>query len=126
MKRLFPLAGAALMALMLPSVAQAHPKLVSAVPAANAAVASTGTIKLTFSESLTPKLSTATLVMTGMGGKSHPDMPMKDVVSAVSADGKTLVLTSAKPLPAGSYRVDWATVGADTHRITGSHSFSIR
>ncbi len=109
------------------SPALAHPKLVSAMPAANASVAATRTVTLTFSERLTPKVSKATLVMTGMPGMAnHPDMPMKGVTSAVSPDGKALVLNSAKPIPAGSYRVDWVIVGADTHRITGTHAFSIR
>jgi methionine-rich copper-binding protein CopC len=117
----------ALATLLIPAAASAHPKLVAATPAANATVARTTTIKLTFSERLTPKLSTATLIMTGMPGMAnHPDMKMTGVTSAVSADGKSIILTSAKPLPAGSYRADWVVIGADTHRITGKHSFSIR
>ena len=48
------------------------------------------------------------------------------VTSAVSEDGKSITLTSARPLSAGSYRVDWVIVGADTHRITGTHAFSVR
>ncbi len=112
---------------LLPSAALAHPKLVEATPAANASVARTATVKLTFSERLMPKLSTATLIMTGMPGMAnHPDMKMTGVTSAVAADGKSIVLTSAKPLPAGSYRADWVIVGADTHRITGKHSFNVR
>lgn len=112
---------------LLPSAALAHPKLVTASPAANATVASTKTIKLTFSERLMPKLSTATLIMTGMPGMgNHPDMKINGIKSAVARDGKSIVLTSTKPLAAGSYRADWVIVGADTHRITGKHNFSIR
>lgn len=118
---------ATLAALLTPAAGFAHPKLVSATPAANATVASTKTIKLVFSERLMAKLSSATLTMTGMPGMaSHPDMKMTGVTSGLSADGKSIVLTSAKPLPAGSYRADWVIVGADTHRITGKHSFSVR
>lgn len=118
---------ATLGALMIPSVAFAHPKLVAATPAANATVARTNTIKLTFSERLMPKLSSATLTMTGMPNMAnHPDMKMGGVTSAIAADGKSIVLKSAKPLPVGSYRADWVVVGADTHRITGKHSFSVR
>ena len=109
------------------SPALAHPRLVAATPAANATVSPTRTVTLIFSERLTPRLSSATLVMTGLPGMAnHPDMPMQGVTSAVSRDGKGLVLTSAKPIPAGSYRIDWVIVGADTHRITGTHAFSIR
>jgi hypothetical protein len=53
-------------------------------------------------------------------------MKMTGVSSAIAADGKSIILVSAKPLPAGSYRADWVIVGADTHRITGKHSFSVR
>jgi hypothetical protein len=118
---------ATLGALMIPSATFAHPKLVAATPAANATVTRTNTVKLTFSERLMPKLSTATLIMTGMPGMAnHPDMKMTGVSSAIAADGKSIILVSAKPLPAGSYRADWVIVGADTHRITGKHSFSVR
>ncbi len=118
---------ATLATMLTPAAAFAHPKLVAAAPAADATVQSTKTVKLTFSERLMPKLSTATLIMTGMPGMAnHPDIKMTGVTSAVAADGKSIVLTSAKPLPAGSYRADWVIVGADTHRITGKHSFSVR
>ena len=118
---------ATLATLLTPAAAFAHPKLVAAIPAANATGARTNTVRLTFSEGLMPKLSTATLVMTGMPGTAnHPEMKMTGVTSVVAADGKSIVLTSANPLPAGSYRADWVIVGADTHRITGKHSFSVR
>lgn len=118
---------AAVAALLVPAVAFAHPKLVSATPAANATVARTSTVKLVFSERLMPRMSTAALTMTGMPGMAkHPDMKMTGVTSAVGPDGKSIVLTLAKPLPAGSYRADWVIVGADTHRITGAHSFSVK
>ena len=114
-------------ALALPAAALAHPKLVAASPAVNATVAPTNSIKLTFSERLMPKLSSATLTMTGMPGMAnHPDMKMPGVTSTIAADGKSIVLTLAKPLPVGSYRADWVIVGADPHRITGAHNFSVK
>jgi copper resistance protein C len=65
--------------------------------------------------------------MTGMPGMAnHPDMPMTDVSAALSSDRMALVLTSPRPLPAGTYRVNWHVVGADTHRITGTHNFTVR
>ena len=119
------LAGAA--ALAMPFAASAHPKLVAASPAAGASVARPTTLKLTFSERLMPRLSSATLVMTGMPGMAnHPDIKMPGVVAAIGTDGKSLILTSAKPLPAGTYRIDWVIVGADTHRITGTHAFAVK
>lgn len=116
----------ALHTLAVPVAAFAHPEIVSATPAANATVASTTTIRLTFNERVMPKLSNATLTMVGMPGMPGHVMTMTGVTSAVSRDGKSITLTSAKPLPAGSYRVDWAIAGADTHRISGKHLFSVR
>lgn len=117
---------AAAIAVAAPSVVAAHPKLVSATPAANASAKAVSRVVLKFSERLTPKLSGATLTMTGMPGMAnHPDMKMTGVSAAVGSDGTTIVLTSARPLPAGTYRVDWHVVGADTHRITGTHSFKV-
>ena len=113
-------------AMTLPSAAPAHPKFVAGSPAANVAAAKPTSVKLTFSERLIPKLSGATLIMTGMAGMTnHPDMKMSGIATALSADGRSIVLTSSTPLPAGTYRVDWAVVGADAHRVTGAHSFAV-
>lgn len=122
----FALAAMAAFALV-PGAVLAHPKLISASPAANASVAPTSIVTLTFNEKLMPKLSSARLTMTGMPGMAnHPEMEMKGVTSSVAADGKSIVLKSAKPLPAGSYRADWVIVGPDTHRLTGAHAFKVK
>ena len=64
----------------------------------------------------------ADLVMTGMPGMaSHA--PAK-VAGTTNVDGQELTLTPAKPLPPGSYRVDWHAVAADTHRVKGSITFT--
>lgn len=114
-------------ALAMSGIAAAHPTLISATPAANASINGVTRIVLRFDERLTPRLSGAILTMTGMPGMAdHPDMPMSDVSAALSSDRMGLVLSSPRPLPAGTYRVNWHVVGADTHRITGTHSFSVR
>ena len=124
--RKIALSLAAMVTLAVPTIAAAHPKLVSATPAANASAKAVSRIVLKFSERLTPRVSGATLTMTGMPGMAnHPDMKMTGVSAAVGSDGTTIVLTSARPLRAGTYRVDWHVVGADTHRITGAHSFKV-
>ncbi len=123
----FLLSAATALAIAIPGVAIAHPSLVSASPAANASATAVSRIVLRFSERLTPRLAGATLTMTGMPGMAdHPDMEMNGVQAAIGSDGRSIVLTSAKPLPAGTYRVDWYAVGADTHRITGTHAFAVR
>ncbi|MES2326249.1 MAG: copper homeostasis periplasmic binding protein CopC [Pseudomonadota bacterium] len=107
--------------------ASAHPKLIAAVPAENATVAHPSKIQLTFSEQLMPKLSGGTLVMTampGMGGDSL--MSVGKVKSTIGADGKSLILSSAAPLKAGTYLVDWHTASTDGHRAAGKYSFTVR
>ena len=122
----FPLASLALSALlMLPSIAVAHPKLVSATPAANAVVTKPTKITLAFSENLVAPLSGIDLTMTGMPGMAnHDPMPIKGFTSKV--DGKTLTVTVPRALPAGTYLLQWHVVAADQHRIEGKHSFTVR
>jgi copper resistance protein C len=121
------IALAGLAAMSVTGIAAAHPSLVSATPAANAPASNVTRVVIRFNERLTPRLSGATLTMTGMPGMAnHPDMPMTDVAAALSSDRMALVLTSPRPLPAGTYRVNWHVVGADTHRITGTHNFTVR
>jgi len=116
---------AALALLGLASVAQAHPKLVSASPAPNATVAKPARVALRFSEKLMPKFSGADLMMTAHGGASHP--PMKVAAAAgIAEDGRTLVVTPKSPLAPGRYSLAWHVVSADTHRVTGNYAFAVK
>ena len=99
--------------------ASAHPKVVGSTPAAGASVAAPRVISLTFSEKLFEKMSGATLA------KTDGASPVA-ATAVVSADGKTMTLTPASPLAAGAYKLDWFGVGADTHRVTGAVSFTVR
>jgi methionine-rich copper-binding protein CopC len=38
---------------------------------------------------------------------------------------KQLVVPVNQPLPPGDYKVEWHAVSDDTHRVTGSCSFSV-
>lgn len=114
-------------ALLVAGVAQAHPKLLSSTPAANATVDRMAKIELRFSEKLVPQFSGADLTMTGMPGMaSHGPMKMKGLATTVGDDGKTLLLTAKTPLPAGDYKLDWHAVAADSHRIKGSYNFKVK
>ena len=102
------------------------PKLASSTPAANATVASPARIMLRFSEKLVNKFSGAELVMTDMPGMKM-NAPMKVAVKTMfGPDGKTLMLLPAKPLTAGTYKLDYHVVSADTHRISGGYSFKVK
>ena len=123
MRRILLTAAFALAAL--PSVALAHPKLLSSSPAANATVAKPTKLSLTFSEKLLAPLSGVDLTMTGMPGMAdHAPMPIKGFKTTV--DGNTMVVTLPRALPAGSYDLNWHIVSADQHKIAGKYSFSVK
>ena len=104
----------------------AHPKLLSANPAANAVVAAPTRVQLSFSEGLVTQFSGADLSMTDMPGMKM-NSPMKMALKAsVAPDGKTLVLALAKPPPRGTYRLAWHVVSTDTHRVQGSYAFKVK
>lgn len=105
---------------------QAHPKLTNATPAADAVVSAPARIQLVFSEALVAQFSGIDLTMTEMPGMKMGPMKMNGVKATVAADGKTLVATLAKPLPVGTYKVDYHVVSTDTHRIQGSYTFKVQ
>ncbi|MDR7101598.1 copper homeostasis periplasmic binding protein CopC [Croceicoccus sp. BE223] len=122
-KFLAPLA--ALAVVLSPAVAMAHPKLVSATPAAKATVAKPTTLTLTFSEDLVAPLSGIELTMTGMPGMAnHKPMPVKGFATKVV--GKTMTISLPRALPAGTYDLKWHAVAGDQHRIQGGYSFSVK
>jgi methionine-rich copper-binding protein CopC len=124
--RLF-LAAPILAALAFSAAAEAHPRLVSSTPAANASVAQPGRIELKFSETLIGAMTGADVVMTGMPGMAnHRPMKMSGLTSAIGRDGKTLTLSPRRALTTGTYRVTWHAVSTDTHRIAGNYSFTVR
>jgi len=112
--------------ILVASPAVAHPKLVSSSPAASATAVAPARVSLVFSERLLGNLSRAQVIMTGMPGMAH-HQPMRIAgKSAVSADGKSLTVTFAKPLTAGSYRITYRVVSADTHKVGGGVDFKVR
>lgn len=112
--------------LVAPVAAYAHPKLVSATPAPNSVAAPTARLQLVFSEGLVGQFSGADLVMTEMPGMKM-NAPMKmNAKATLAADGKTLVVTLPKALPAGSYTLSYHVVSTDTHRVEGSYGFKVK
>ncbi|MDE0946673.1 MAG: copper homeostasis periplasmic binding protein CopC [Sphingobium sp.] len=123
----FLIATAALSLAILPGAALAHSKLLSSSPAANATVAKPTKLTLTFSEKFLAPMSGVELVMTGMPGMAdHPPMPIKGFKTALAADGKTMVVTLPRALPAGDYDLKWHIVGADQHKMEGGYSFKVK
>jgi len=117
----------AAMALSLPGLANAHSKLLSSNPGANASVVKPTKLTLVFSESLLAPMSGVEIAMTGMPGMAdHPPMPIKGFKTSVAPDGKTMIVSLPRPLPAGNYDVKWHIVGADQHKMEGGYSFTVK
>ena len=107
--------------------AQAHTKLVSSSPAANTKVTKPGRVVLTFNEKVVASFTGATLAMTSMPGMAnHQPMAITGFTSAMSANGKTLTLMMRRALATGTYQLKWHAAGADTHRMEGTLSFTVR
>ena len=125
--RTLPLLAAALSMVVFAGSAQAHTKVVASTPAANTAVAPMKAVSITFNEKTVPAFSGADVVMTAMPGMaSHKPMKLNGLKTAWNANGKTLTLTAARPLPKGTYQVSWHAAGTDTHRTQGTYNFTVR
>lgn len=115
-------------ALAVGAPALAHPRLLSATPANGATINPVNRVSLAFSEQLVPRLSGMDVVMTGMRGtgSARHAMKLSGVKVSVGRDGKTLNAITARPLPAGTYDINWHAVSTDTHRMTGKVTFTVR
>lgn len=103
------------------TAAVAHPKLVNSTPPADAVIDNSPTeLRLSFNEVLVPKFSGVEL--TNQQGETV------ELGSGATdpADKKQLVVPVPAPLAEGVYKVDWHAVAADTHRIHGSYSFTVK
>ena len=107
-------------ALLLPlRSAEAHPRLVRAVPAADSSVTAPRELALTFNEEVTAALSRITL--TGADGAAIA----LDSLRVAAADGKTLMVRVRGPLAPGRYTVKWQVAGDDGHPVRGEFAFVV-
>jgi len=97
------------------------------VPPAGASATSPKTVKLGFNEAVIGRFSGIDVQMTGMPDmKMTAPMRMAAGSAVVGGDRKRLTTTFAKPLPKSVYKVAWHAVAADTHRVEGSYSFTVK
>jgi copper resistance protein C len=103
------------------TICYAHPKLTAADPPADAVVSnSPKEIKLTFNEGLTAKFS-------GIELKDQRGQQVNTGAATIDpADKKQLVIPISAPLTEGTYTIIWHAVGADTHRVQGRFSFTVK
>ncbi|MBX4137785.1 MULTISPECIES: copper homeostasis periplasmic binding protein CopC [Pseudomonas] len=111
--------------ILLSSVAQAHPKLLSSTPSEGESGTAPSKIELHFSENLVTQFSGAKLIMTDMPGMPNSPMGVKASVAGGN-DPKTMVITPSSPLTTGTYKVEWRAVSSDTHPITGAVTFKVK
>ena len=96
----------------------AHATLVSASPTPDSEGAAPGIIQLHFSEAYEPAFSTVKLTDTDGSGVALKAVDSKDPT--------TMAVAPVTPLSPGLYTVTWSTVGHDTHKRTGSFSFTVK
>ena len=106
---------------LFPGAAQAHTHLKKSDPAAGATVATgPSEIRLQFDETVEPRFSKISIE--AKGGKAVTSEP----ATSDPNDKTTLIAKFAQPLQAGSYKVNWQAVSADTHKVKGSFTFQVR
>lgn len=107
--------------------ALAHPAVVAAQPMAGATASHVTQVAITFSEPLVAAMSGMEVMMTAMPGMvNHQPMKMAGVKTSLAADGVTLVASLPRALPAGTYAAEWHVAGPDSHRVTGTLTFSVK
>jgi len=97
------------------AVAQAHTKLVTSQPAANAQIASPAEITLTFDELPTPIVAT----LKAVGGQEIT------ALGAVRKDGAVLHYAVTRALAVGKYELSFRVTSADAHVTAGSVVFTV-
>jgi methionine-rich copper-binding protein CopC len=119
LRRTAVLAGIAPLLLFMAFPANAHAKLVSTTPAADATVGSPAMIQVRFSEAIETKLSS--LKLTTSDGAAVPVMSMND-----AKDPATLSIMPNAALKPGAYKVAWSAVSADGHKTQGTFGFTVQ
>ena len=101
------------------SEARADARLLSAVPAPDARVASPQTVMVKFNEDIDKNLSTVKL--TDGGGQAVATMQMP------TSDPKTFAVMPDVSLAPGQYTVSWTVVGtAGGHKMQGTYHFTVK
>lgn len=105
--------------------AHARATLVDSHPSQGSVVAKPTSLDITFSEPVVPAALSLSLVMTGMPGMAtHKPMAIKGF--AVTVNAKQASLRFPRPLPTGSYQLDWKITGDAATPATGSLTFRVQ
>ena len=110
---------AALLTLMAGAgAAFAHAHLEQSTPAADSTVNTADQLRLVFTEGVEQAFTKVVV--------THDQAPVAlSSIKTEPANKKVLIVTPAKPLPAGTYHVKWNAVSVDTHKSAGDYSFTV-
>ena len=112
-------------AALIAPAAEARTTIVASRPTQGATVTSPTSVELTFSEPVAPATLSVSLVMTSMPGMAnHKPMTIKGF--AVAATGSKVTLRFPRPLPGGTYRLDWTITAQPAEPASGSLTFLVR
>jgi methionine-rich copper-binding protein CopC len=104
---------------LIPLPALAHAHLDHSVPSAGAKVAAAPKeVSLWFTEALEAKFSTIEV-------RDANGAQMQTGSAQLAADNTAQLHISLKPLPPGTYKVNWCVLSVDTHRTQGSFTFRV-
>ena len=99
----------------------AHPHLRTSTPPVNGAVTSAmKELRLTFSETVNPKVS-GVKVLDSKGVAIPTNAARQD-----AKNRKQLVVPLKASLKPGQYQLTWFAVGKDMHRVPGRYAFAVR
>ena len=105
--------------LLIPAAASAHALLRESTPAVGSTVhASPQNLTLLYTEGVEPAFTT--VIVTNAGG-AH----FEAAKPQPSADDPRQITVPLKPLPPGTYTVDWHATSVDTHKTQGHFSFTV-
>ena len=108
------------LALMTPVAAFAHAQLNHASPAAGSTVkAAPKEVTLSFTEAVEPKFSSIEV-------RDARGTAMQSAAAQGVAGNTAQLRVGLKPLPPGTYTVEWRVLSVDTHRSQGRFTFAVR
>jgi len=109
----------AVVAMAMMAAAWAHAHLETAQPPADSKSAEVREIRLAFSEAIEAKISTIKLETSEERTVTEPAAQID------AANPNALVVHLFEKLPPGVYKVRWAAVAVDGHRMSGNYSFLV-
>jgi methionine-rich copper-binding protein CopC len=104
---------------LLPAAASAHAHLDHSSPTAGGTAATAPPeVTIWFTEALEPKFSTIEV-------RDAQGAAMQAGPATLASDNTAQLRVPLKPLPPGTYQVNWRVLSVDTHRTEGNFTFRV-